>query len=105
SVAAQATEPTIETGKHCGTPFECGFIAHCSSGQPQAEFPVAWLPRVQTKALKAHLAQPGVSDMRDVPDELLNAQQLQVKTVTLEGKAWFDQPGAAKQLRRYKAPL
>jgi hypothetical protein len=105
AVVGQAAEPIIETGKHCGTPFECGFIAHCNRDQPRAEYPVAWFPRVQTKALKTHLAQPGISDMRDVPDELLNAKQLQVKTLTLEGSAWFDQAGAAKQLRRHKAPL
>jgi hypothetical protein len=105
SVVAQPIEPAIHTGNHCRTPFECGFVAHCSLGQRRAEYPVAWLPRVQAKALKEHLAQPGVLDMRDVPDDLLNAKQLQVKTLTLQGSAWFDQAGAAKQLRRYKEPL
>jgi Domain of unknown function(DUF2779) len=105
SVASQAFEPSIDPGKHCTTPFECGFIEHCSRDKPKAEYPVTWLPCVQTKALKAHLAQTGIADMRDVPDDLLNARQLQVKTLTLQGRAWFDQDGAAKQLRRYKAPL
>jgi hypothetical protein len=105
AVASQRSEPNIDPGKHCSTPFECGFIAHCSRDKPKAEYPVTWLPRVQTKALKAHLAQPGIADMRDVPDELLNAKQLQVKTLTLQGSAWFDQAGAARQLRRYTAPL
>jgi hypothetical protein len=104
SVASHASEPGIDPGKHCTTPFECGFIAHCSRDKPKPNTR-AWLPRVQTKALKAHLAQPGIADMRDVPDELLNAKQLQVKTLTLQGRGWFDQAGAARQLRRYKAPL
>jgi hypothetical protein len=56
SVASQASEPSIDPGKHCTTPFECGFIAHCSRDKPKAEYPVTWLPCVQTKALKAHLA-------------------------------------------------
>jgi hypothetical protein len=56
SVAGQASEPSIDPGKHCTTPFECGFIAHCSRDKPKAEYPVTWLPCVQTKALKAHLA-------------------------------------------------
>jgi len=105
AVVTQASEPGIDPGRHCATPFECGFIAHCSRDRGLAEYPVAWLPRVQTKALKAHLAQPGIADMRDVPDDLLNAKQLQVKTLTLEGTAWFDQAGAARQLRRHKGPL
>ena len=105
AVASRAAEPSIDAGSHCTSPFECGFIAHCSREDARAEYPVAWLPSVQTKALKAHLAQPGIADMRDVPDELLNAKQLQVKTVTLQGSAWFDEAGAAKQLRRHKAPM
>jgi hypothetical protein len=105
SVADQAFEPGVDPGSHCTSPFECGFIAHCSRDRARTEYPVAWLPRVRTKALKAHLAQPGVVDMRDVPDELLDARQLQVKTLTLQERVWFDQAGAAKRLRRHEAPM
>jgi hypothetical protein len=105
SVVDQASEPDVDPGRHCTTPFECGFIAHCSRDRARAEYPVAWLPRVRTKALKAHLAQPGVVDMRDVPDELLDAKQLQVKTLTVQGSVWFDQTGAARRLHRHDAPM
>jgi hypothetical protein len=105
AVAKLAAEPVRATGAYCQTPFECGFIDHCAATEPQAEFPVAWLPRVQTNALKAHLAQPGVIDMRQVPDDLLNATQLRVKQQTLSGQAWFDARGAARALRDYTAPL
>jgi hypothetical protein len=104
AVAKLRAEPVRATGAHCQTPFECGFIGHCAATEPQAEFPVAWLPRVQTKALKAHIAQPGVTDMRHVPDELLNASQQRVKQQTLSGQAWFDARGAARALREHKAP-
>jgi len=105
AVAAQSTEPLRATGAHCTSPFECGFIAHCAASEPQAEFPVSWLPRVQTKALKAHLAQPGVTDIRQVPDELLNAKQKRVKDQTLSGTAWLDARSAARVLKAHKAPL
>jgi hypothetical protein len=105
AVARLAAEPARATGVHCLTPFECGFIGHCAATEPQAEFPVAWLPRVQSKALKAHVAQPGVFDMRQVPDDLLNAKQQRVKQQTLAGQAWFDARGAARALREHEAPL
>jgi len=105
TVVRLRTEPQRSTGAHCQSPFECGFLDHCRATEPIAEFPVAWLPRVQTKVLKAHLAQPGVIDMRDVPDDLLNTKQRRVKTQTLQGTAWFDKAGAAKALHKYEAPL
>lgn len=105
AVAGLAAEPVRATGTQCTTPFECGFIEHCAATEAQAEFPVAWLPQIQTKALKTHLAQPGVIDMRQVPDELLNAKQQRVKQQTLLGQPWFDARGAASALRAYKAPL
>lgn len=104
-VAKRRAEPVRATGAHCQTPFECGFIGHCAATEPKAEFPVAWLPRIQTKALKTHIAQPGVIDMQQVPDDLLNARQLRVKRQTLSSECWFDAPGAARALRGHKAPL
>ena len=96
--------PPKRTGSHCSVPYECGFHGHCSSGEPQAEFPIAWLPRVRAKALKAHLAEPAVNDLRHVPDALLNPSQLLVKQHTLAGTRWFDAEGARKALKRYRLP-
>lgn len=104
-VIDQAQEPMLPTGDHCSSPFECGFSAHCQAGEPQAEYPVQWLPRVQSKALKAHLAQPDVFDMRDVPDDLLNAKQQRVKEHTLSNEPWFDAKGAARALKACQSPL
>jgi CRISPR/Cas system-associated exonuclease Cas4 (RecB family) len=52
-IVAQKTEPKMDTGKQCSTPFECGFYTYCNSKEPQAEYPVTWLPSIQAKALKA----------------------------------------------------
>jgi hypothetical protein len=105
AVVRSPTEPDRATGGHCTSPFECGYVDHCSEGEPQAEYPVTWLPRVQTKALKAHLAQPDVLDMRDVPDELLNPRQVRVTTQTLRGKAFIDRVDAARALAPFEPPL
>ena len=105
TVVRSPTEPNRATGGHCTSPFECGYVHHCSGDEARAEYPVTWLPRVQTKALKLHLAQTEVLDMRDVPDELLNTRQLRAKTQTLNGKAFFDRVGAARALASFDPPL
>lgn len=97
-VAAGKEEPEIPVGAHCNAPFACGFIAYCESKEPKAEYPVEWLPRVQTKALKEHLSDPQVRDMRQVPDVLLNDKQRRVKKHTLEGEPYFDVRAAAAAL-------
>ena len=103
SVARKRKEPAIGTGEHCSAPYACGFVDYCSSQEAQAEYPVHWLPRVQTKALKEHLAQC-TGELRDVPDELLNERQLRVKHCTLNNETWFDAEGAASDLAPHKLP-
>jgi hypothetical protein len=104
AIAAGDAEPAIRTGRHCGKPFECGFLAYCQSQEPQAEHPVGWLPRIQAKALKALIEKDGVIDMSGVPDELLNERQRRVKACTLSGAAWFDAPNAAADLAPHSLP-
>ena len=104
AVLRRTKEPARVTGGHCSDPYECGFIPYCRAQEPQAEFPVAWLPRVQAKALKAHLLQAEVIDLRQVPDVLLNSMQLRVKTQSLSGTEWFDAAGAAKALKGHRLP-
>ncbi|MFG6468404.1 DUF2779 domain-containing protein [Roseateles sp. BYS87W] len=103
-IAQRRTAPKIATGAQCTTPFDCGFIDHCQQGQVAAEFPVAWLPRVQTKALRSHLDEPGVQDLRDVPNDLLNERQLRVKVHTLSGQVFFDATRAAAELAQHSRP-
>ncbi|WP_423193182.1 DUF2779 domain-containing protein [Cupriavidus sp. H18C2] len=104
AIAAHPDEPPVRTGRHCGAPYECGFLVYCQRQEPQAEYPVQWLPRVRTKALKALIEEEGVSDLRDVPDSLLNELQFRVKTHTLSGQAFFDATGAAAELACHKLP-
>ena len=104
AVANLPTQPERSTGDHCTEPYECGFLAHCASSEDQTAHPVSWIPRMQAKALKEHLATHAVRAMEDVPDELLNEQQLRVKTHTLSGGTYFDADGAKADLAQYGLP-
>lgn len=98
------SEPEIGVGGHCNTPYDCPFFDCCDEATPKTEFPVGWLPRVQSKALKAKVTEPGVIDMRHVPDELLNERQLRVKSCTITNQTFFDQKGAKAALSKHKLP-
>lgn len=97
-------EPEVRMGSQCSKPFACGFADYCSGQAPKTQFPVAWLPRVQSKALKAHLADPSVIDLRQVPDELLNERQLRVKAQTLQDAVFFDVRAASAELLKRPMP-
>jgi hypothetical protein len=96
--------PAIKTGVQCGQPFECGFLAHCRSQEPQAKQPLSWLPGRFTNKLSAHIETNHVTELRDLPDEFLNDKQRRVKAVTVSGQAYFDQDGAAQDLAPHKLP-
>ena len=101
-VSASPVEPAIETGAHCDTPFACGFYDYCSRNEPKSEYPVYWLPYIGAKARE--LATQGVTDLRNVPDELLNAKQQRVKNHTLANTVFFDAAGAAADLAVHSQP-
>ena len=103
AVVARKKAPRLATGAQCSAPYECGFLAHCQSAEPQAEHHVRWLPR-RSQALKAHIEEHGISELRDVPDDLLNPTQQRVKAATLSGQAFFDQPATAQALAAHKLP-
>lgn len=102
-VVEQVEEPDVDVGPHCDSPFACGFYAYCSRNEPTPEFPVFWLPRISGARLR-ELAEAGVDDLRNVPDHLLNAQQLRVKKHTLSGTVYFDSVGAAADLAAFPLP-
>ena len=103
TVAARKKAPPIATGAQCTDPYECGFLTHCQSQEPQAEHPVHWLPR-PGNAIKAHIEAHGTRELRDLPDNLLNPTQQRVKSATLSGQAFFDQHAAAQALAAHKLP-
>jgi hypothetical protein len=104
AVAQQPLEPQVQTGTQCSDPYECSFRAHCQSQERQPEYPVEWLPRLNTKAVKEFIETKAIKDLRDVPDEYLNNIQRRVKTQTLSGTQFFDHAGAAIELAQYNLP-
>jgi hypothetical protein len=101
---AKETEPEIGTGEQCSSPFACGFFDYCQSQEPRAEFPIHWLPSIRANALKEHIAEHPALDLRDTPDDLLNALQQRVKAHTLSGEIYFDATGAAAALEAHRLP-
>ena len=93
----QPDEPDFPMGRQCSDPWPCGFAGYCASEAPRIEYPVQWLPRATSKGLR-QLFEEGVTDMRDVPDDLLNERQLRVKAHTLAGQRYFDAAGAKQAL-------
>jgi hypothetical protein len=102
-VASRDHEPAMRTGAHCEHPFSCPFQRHCGADESQPEYPSAWLPRVMKPELRQLIAN-GATDMRDVPDTLLNARQLRVKRHTLSGRPSLRRKSAAALLRGHTPP-
>lgn len=103
-IVAKRKVPAITTGKQCNDPYECGFLAHCQSQEPQAAQPIQWLPGRLNNALVKHIETHELRELGDLPDELLNERQQRVKVVTLAGQPYFDQPSTAQALAEYKLP-
>lgn len=101
-VSASTVEPAIKIGSHCDKPFACGFYDHCSRDQPKPQYPVYWLPHIGAKAQQ--LATQGVIDLKDVPDDMLNAKQQRVKNHTLANTVFFDAAGAVADLTVHSLP-
>lgn len=103
ALAQSKFEPNDSTGKHCHTPFECGFFSHCSKEQRKAEYPLNWLPRIAPKKI-LEIQKEGIHDLRMVPDEQLNKVQLRVKNASITGQPYFDKQGAVEELQKYPLP-
>lgn len=103
-LAVRDAEPNIVTGKHCTRPHECCFYDYCRSQEPQARNPINWLPGTLSKELSTYIADTGIIEMSDVPDDLLNSKQIRVKTATISGQTYFDQAGAIEALACHDLP-
>jgi predicted RecB family nuclease len=88
----------------CDTTFDCDFYSYCKGDELKSEYPVSWLPGFGNKRL-FKIAEEVIYDLRDVPSELLNAQQLRVKTHTLTNTLFFEAEAAAVTLAAYPLPL
>ena len=103
-IARKRKEPDISAGRHCSEPYACGFLDYCQSDEVEDDYPVSLLPGNKNNKLRILIEVDGVSDLRHVPDELLNPKQLRVKTHTLAGSVYFNADGAATALAQHKLP-
>lgn len=103
-ISASKREPEIEASSHCNQPYSCGFQAYCSRDIPRARHPVNWLPNIRTKELKSFIEDNDITELREIPDNYLNDQQLRVKQGSLSGKVYFDKVNAKKDLSGYGLP-
>ena len=102
-IVALSKEPEVAVGSQCHDPFDCPFSNYCNRGIPQPEHPIDWLPRL-SPSQRAQLAEEGVNELRDVPDDLLNETQRMVKEHTLAKTVRFDAVGAAADLAPHGLP-
>lgn len=103
-VVANPQEPSVKIGRHCSQPFACGFRTYCQSLVPITQHPIDQLPGKIGKALQSLIDADGLTDLREVPDELLNDKQLRVKNAALSGKTYFDKKAASLALASHKLP-
>lgn len=104
NVLERESAPDVQTGRHCSKPYDCGFLKHCRSAEPQAEKPINWLPGRLSSNLIKHIQLDGLTEITDVPDDMLNDKQRRVKAATISGKAFFDLGGSSKALEPYPLP-
>lgn len=104
TIVTRRRPPTSIMGRHCVSPFECGFRNYCAGQRPVAEHPVQWLPLIQLRKAPKELIRQGVSEMRDMPDTLLTDEQRRVKRATLNDKPYFNAKGARAALAKHAQP-
>jgi len=84
AVLARPEEPTIDPGFHCGDPWECPFMEHCTSDKPK--YWVRYLPGMSRRRL-SELAEMGIEEIADIPDDYpLSEQQTRAREVTRTGE-------------------
>ncbi|MEP4079956.1 DUF2779 domain-containing protein [Haloferula sp.] len=96
-VAALTSEPEIETGPQCSSPFDCPFRHHCDRHMPSSDFPLSSFHRLGAKK-RDELEALGYHDIREIPNEMLSAVNQRIKKQSVAGEAWFDAEGAAADL-------
>jgi hypothetical protein len=70
---------------------------------PGPDYPLSALPRLRADK-RGELEARGISDLREVPDELLSGVQLLVKKHSVSGHVFFDAEGAENDLKDLGSP-
>ncbi|WP_198924181.1 DUF2779 domain-containing protein [Acidithiobacillus caldus] len=99
-VACADSLPDTQTGRQCDAPYPCPFFGYCRSLEPTVDYPLEWLPRFPAQ----RWIDRGVTDLRDLPEEVLNDRQRLVRDCTLNQRVFFDRLGAEADLAPYPLP-
>ena len=96
-------EPVRAIGPHCHAPWECPFLAHCGKDEP--DHPVRKLPRISWELVE-RLADDGVTDAREVPDDYPGLSLAQRRACeTLRTGIRFHDPAVREPLRGLGLPV
>lgn len=100
---ASAEAPEIGIGRHCSTPYNCDFRAHCWKGVP--EHSIYDIPRLSWEK-KNTLKALGILLFRNVPDtfDLSEGQKLAL-SVEKSGEVLLNKKKLAKFIKKLKYPL
>ncbi len=101
--AAEKTEPEIEMGPQCTSPYVCGFCNYCSRDAVELEYPTSILPRIQSKKVEDWESR-GIAELQDVPENEINGIQQRVRQATLNNEIYFNAKGAANDLSDTSLP-
>ena len=82
-MAASGDEPDVAVGKHCFTPYECPFVAHCWPGD--TDYPLLKLGGRARKQFLGELVAEGITDVRDIPVDRLNDTQRHIQEISQSG--------------------
>ena len=90
------SEPEMDIGDHCDSPYSCEFTGYCFQCTPQPEWPISLLPNTGRK-VAAKWAEQGVTELTDVPaGGLANALHSRIYQATCTGAPFHDPEGVRR---------
>jgi hypothetical protein len=102
-VLSQFQIPIVNIGKHCKTPYECPFYAHCREGLPAHH--VEQLPNTRS-GLAESFVNSGIEEIADIPAAFpgLSNLQIRVRDSVINGQPYID-PELSRTLRGLSYPI
>jgi hypothetical protein len=95
-------EPSIEIGKHCDSPFDCGYKHHCWKHIPEKSVFSLYSPRGK----EWKLYESGILMLSDIPESTIlnHRQELQINGIK-DGASYIDQTAIDVFLSDWQFPL
>jgi hypothetical protein len=98
------SEPQLEIGEHCDSPFACEFKGYCGQGIAGPEWPISLLPNTG-RSVAAIWAAQGVHELTEVPEgAFANALHERIHRATCTGEVYLDAEGARRATNDWPYP-